>query len=278
MRPNLGIAAWLPNDVEPGQAEQLIDDDAFLMQSKEDGRRAIVYGYEDGRVIGTNRNGEVLATPLRPEVVQAFADVPRPFALDCEDLHKGPIVLLDAIIVNNSDIRSLPCRARWDSLMATATRVKAPAVLVRTAFTSDQKIRLLDELRREFAEGAIWKRCDARYTSGRPAVGGSMLRWKFKKRCDVLLFRPTNDPDPRAHFYMFLHDNNGELQECGTVNAASFYSRIPADTPVVAEVEYLYSSPSNKMVQPVIVRLRQDKKPTDCLLSQLILGKKFRTA
>jgi ATP-dependent DNA ligase len=149
------------------------------------------------------------------------------------------------------------------------------AGLAWMARTEREKRNLLVTLRAEHAEGAIFKRADAPYTIGRPARGGTMRRWKFRKRMDVIVMRQPGEGGKRS-FAMFVMDAQGQPVAIGKVSAHTFFFKVTPKMPTVAEVEYLTASDAHHLIQPTVIRLRDDKPPEACLLSQLVVGKRYR--
>ena len=118
-------------------------------------------------------------------------------------------------------------------------------------------------LRREKAEGVVFKRRGAVYKQGRSTY---LLKHKFTKTVDcVIIARNVDDKD---NFVLAMYDEFGCLQEVGKVSA------LTGDGPKlkigdVAEVTILYATNSNKLYQPVSPKLRLDKTEKECTLDQL---------
>jgi bifunctional non-homologous end joining protein LigD len=116
----------------------------------------------------------------------------------------------------------------------------------------------------ESAEGVVFKHKDAPYSSGRPASGGSQLKYKFVEAASVLVTAINAQRSVGLGFF----DRPGTV---GNVTVPPNH-KVPAIGAVV-EVRYLYAMPGSlALIQPVYLGERDDISPSECLSSQL----KFR--
>lgn len=272
------MKAWLPTYLTQPELEGLMRDPRWVMQDKADGKHVLLH-VQDDRVFGTNREGA--ETRIHPSIIQALRASPlRPVTiLDGEQLHEGPLVLFDVLsfwggALGVVDLRGESYGVRWTHLSLLSQELPPPFQLVRCAFTEQEKFDLLEALMGEQAEGVVFKRIDARYTEGRPVTGGTMRKLQFRKRADVIVQRRTDDST--RSFDMFAFSREGEIVGLGSVSARHFYEEIAPGGALIAEVEYLYSAHDDHLVQPVLMRFRDDKRPEECGVQQLVRGKRFR--
>ena len=268
-------SVWLPTDTSSGEAESLLTDPRWALQEKCDGIHVVLERVASG-LAATNRRGEpravngILIKPLEP--------LPIGTMLDGEWLHSGSYVAFDVLRVGEMDLRPNRYEVRYAVLEDLFRRAILPVreiELVRHAVDRPGKDALIDTLRRESAEGVIFKYLDAPYTQGRPIEGGTMRRWKWRKRADVLVGRRPDDTTRSFEMFAF---GNGELVNLGSVSAHRFYDALPPQAVAIGEVEYLYASPTMKLVQPTLLRWRPDKKKEDCTVDQLEIGGRFKVA
>ena len=122
---------------------------------------------------------------------------------------------------------------------------------------------MFDDLKAQNKEGVVFKRLDALYIAGRPASGGSQLKFKF---CETASFIVTRINDKRSVSLMLF--NGDKVVPAGNVT-------IPAnhDIPVigaVVEVRYLYAfKESGSIYQPVYLGVRDDIRAEECTVARI---------
>jgi bifunctional non-homologous end joining protein LigD len=278
---------WLPTDLIwppdkddiPAAVMRLIEDPDWCMQTKEDGVHLLA-ARTPTRQVFLNRKGEPHAVPAA--TAKALEGLLANTLLDGEKLHEGGLVLFDCIYENDRDLREWPYRDRLDVILSEIlTRVDQSVIrVVRTEFTAEAKLAFLIEAKAQNLEGIILKNLRAKYVPGRPDEGAwTMHRLKYRKSLTCICQRrPTTDKNQKASFEMFVLDGNGKPVNIGQVTAQQYFGDIEPGKARIGEVSYLYSSPSNKLVQPVLVRpmpWRTDKTAEECTLDQLVRGGRF---
>jgi len=255
-----GILPQLLNPIEEGDVERLLHDDDYCAQEKFDGRHLLVRN-QSGQIEGINKKGLVvgLPEPLFQVINQYGADV----VLDGESIGDNYCVF-DLLVLDGVDIRAWPYRERLAALMNLLASVQQTVIrFVDTAFTTEQKRTLLDQLRRHRKEGIVFKRLDAPSTPGRPNRGGPQLKFKFCATLSAVVAKVNT----RRSVEVRLLNGDGWIP-CGNVT-------IPAnhDLPqvgAVVEVRYLYAHrESQALYQPVYLGPRDDVEPAECLVFQL---------
>jgi bifunctional non-homologous end joining protein LigD len=255
-----GILPQLLNSIDEEQVLKLIQDDNYCLQEKQDGRRLIIR--KQGRdITGINKKGSTvgLALPLF-EVVHGFdADV----TIDGESIGDN-LFAFDLLELDGVDIRDWPYRERLAALMNLLFSVQQRVIrLVETAFTSEQKLALLKELKARNAEGIVFKQIFAPYTPGRPNSGGTQLKHKFVATLSALVTKVNQ----QRSVQISLLGKNG-WQNAGNVTIPANHS-IPRGGEVV-ELRYLYAhEQSDVLYQPVYLGKRDDVEAAECLVSQL---------
>ena len=230
------------------------------MQEKQDGRRLIIR--KQGQdITGINKKGNTvgLALPLF-DVVRGFdADV----TIDGEAIGDN-LFAFDLLELDGVDIRSWPYRERLAALMNLIFSVQQRVIrLVETAFTTDQKLALLNQLKAGKREGLVFKQVFSAYTPGRPNSGGNQLKHKFVATLSAVV-RKVNQ---QRSVELQLIGPDGWVS-CGNVT-------IPANHKIqqagkVVEIRYLYCfKESGGLLQPVYLGLREDVDDSECLTSQL---------
>ncbi|MDF2695387.1 MAG: cdc9 [Labilithrix sp.] len=269
-RKRTGQAAQLLNAVEEDALERLFDDPIYLAQQKLDGARILAHVGET--VIVTNRSGHHSSAPA--SLLEVLAGAPRGTVLDGELVTAdGAVVywVFDLLRHGTADLRAKPYLDRYQELDALVEELRDPVRLVPAAANAKDKRALFEKLSAARAEGIVFKRRDAPYTPGRPASGGTQLKYKFVKTCDVVVTANAGNA-----YQMAVWDQE-RLREVGKVFAGTTNATrkqidelLASGEQPVAVVEYLYATDDDILFQPVFVQLRDDKEAADCTLAQLI--------
>ena len=245
-------------------ATRMIASPDFCMQAKADGKRIMVVTSMAGVLQLLNRHG------LSTTVAQGtrLPTLPPDSCLDCEFLHEThTFVGLDLLRWAGEDLTRVPAAERYRWMK------RLPGELgftpVETAFSLEAKTSLLMRLRLQKAEGLIFRRCNAPYSPGLVNAGGPLFKRPWRKRGDFVIMRKPGD-EKRA-FEVFAYDNDKAVN-IGRVTAHGYYEQVPAGTIAVAEIEYLYATRDGRLDKPAIIRLRTDKTPQQCLVSQMQIG------
>ncbi len=245
-------------DVEP-----LLRDDAFYLQPKHDGKRLLLQK-RGGTVTGINRRGIECGIP---ETIQTAATVlPGDFLMDGEAV--GEILhVFDILEIEGADLRAIPYRDRLVRLLNLLASAQQTGIQwVATMSGHKAKSRMFDQLRKELAEGVVFKRIGAPYSPGRPNSGGDHLKFKFVETASVIV----NGINAKRSVAIAVWEN------CRLVSAGNV--TIPPDQILpqigdIADVRYLYAMPeSGSLFQPVYLGTRDDITAGECTRDQL----KFR--
>lgn len=132
------------------------------------------------------------------------------------------------------------------------------------AFSSDEKVKLLNRVKAESGEGVVFKRIDAPYEAGRPNSGGAQLKYKLYASASVIVLK-QND---KRSVEMGMIESDGQLVSVGNV-AIPANKSIPDEMSII-EVRYLFAYPNGgSLYQPTFLELRADVEQHECLTSQL---------
>lgn len=137
-------------------------------------------------------------------------------------------------------------------------------VVIYTAFSSVAKQVLFNELKAQGKEGIVFKDLRAKYTPGRPASGGTQLKFKFCESATCIVGKVSST---KRSVSLMLLDENGDQIDVG--NATIYPNFAMPNSGDLVEIKYLYAYKGGSIYQPVYLGLRTDVDRTDCLLSQL---------
>jgi bifunctional non-homologous end joining protein LigD len=255
-----GIAPQLLNPIDETEALTLIDDPLWCMQEKKDGKRLLLW--KDGAtVIGINRLG--LTTGIPASIIKNAQEIPGDFLMDGECVGET-LYVFDLLSENGRSTMADPYQSRLHTLTDLLDHSWHPAIqLIETAMESVDKVSMLQTLRNEQREGAVFKRLDAPYTPGRPNTGGTHLKYKF---CATLSAVVAKVNDQRSVELKLRKES--EWVMAGNVTIPANHE-VPSKGSVV-EVRYLYAfRESGCLYQPVYLGLRSDIAAWECTVEQL---------
>lgn len=243
-----------------------IANERYVMEQKLDGHRVLIE-VKGGLVLDVyERNGRRsqhygrLTEPEWNSNFRQFAS--KSFILDGEliggTLHVFDLPVLEGVISPNSSHEKR--KAALDRLFDIGN-FNEHLSLVHTAKTRHAKASLMVSCHNQGAEGVMIKDSGAPYVQGRTR---HMLKVKYTKSGDFVVTRTNIDGKTNAS--LGVYDDAGQLVEVGR---CSLIGKEDIETGDVVEVRYLYASEGMRLVQPRIKFKREDKNPTECLLSQI---------
>ena len=254
-----GILPQLLNPIEEVQVDELINDSSFWMQEKKDGRRVIIQSA--GEITGINRKGLTIALP--DSILHSAAEIGVPCVIDGEAIGDR-FHAFDLLSLNGRDCRARPYRERHEKLVQLIGDGVGSIELVKTHRSRIQKSEAFHRLKRENAEGGVFKRADAPYTPGRPASGGSQLKFKFVVT-GTFIVAGVNSGKRSVGLEVFT--STGQTQYVGNVTVPPNH-KMPSKGALV-EIRYLYAYREGCLFQPVFLGIRDDIEAKDCTVAQL---------
>ncbi len=257
-----GISCQLLNAVEEADVMRLCHDPAFAAQEKMDGERRLLE-HKDEALLGINRNGLYVA------VTEPVANAARTLPDDCfvvdGELIGDRMHVFDLLENASGDVMHLPYRERLELLQEwfESPPVQDAIVLVPTAYTTADKLALVESVRKKGGEGVVFKNLNASYTAGKPNSGGNALKFKFYNTCSAIVRRVNED---KRSVSLSLNEGD-EIVPIGNVTIPPNHAMPPVNA--VVEVRYLYAFVGGALFQPVYLGRRSDIDPVDCTVTQL---------
>ena len=255
-----GIHCQLLNPIGDDQIENLINDPAYWMQEKHDGRRLLIRK-QNGEITGINKLGLTVALPQ--PMHDAAANCDEDFILDGEaigDMHHT----FDALLIGDDEIGGLRYGERYLRLMNLLGSFQHRHIqLVQTAFLPKHKAEMFARLKEANAEGVVFKHTNAPYIAGRPASGGDQLKYKFVESASFIVA----SANAKRSVNLMLFDG-GKLKPAGKVTIPPNHA-IPGNGHII-ECRYLYAfKESGSIYQPVYLGERDDITAEECTTAQL---------
>ncbi len=258
------ILPQLLNPIERDEATALVCDPQWVMQEKFDGRRLLIRCNAQG-TDGINRSGLIVSLPQ--PILVAVEALNSQFIIDGECVGEK-FIAFDLLELNGTDLRSQPYRARLVMLNNIVPSQGDCLSTAATTILTETKKTMLEKLKATNAEGAVFKRQDAPYTTGRPASGGPALKLKFYETASFLVSQIN---EQRSVSLALLRGE--QPVPAGNVTIPPNHA-VPTQGDIV-EVRYLYAFPESGCVyQPVYLGRRDDILRTACTTGQL----KFKAA
>jgi bifunctional non-homologous end joining protein LigD len=255
-----GIHCQLLNAIDEVEVERLIADPSWWMQEKFDGRRLLIDKRGD-KITGINRLGLAIALP--EPLVRSCQNCEIDFIIDGEAIG-DMLCAFDVLLVWDDETGGLRYTERHLRLMNLLASFTHPNIhLIETHHTAAGKRAAFDRMKADGCEGVVFKHTDAPYIAGRPASGGTQLKYKF---CETASFIVEKVNGKRS---VALSLSDGEkTQPAGNVTIPPNHE-IPQAGQVV-ECRYLYTfRESGAIYQPVYLGARDDITPAECTTAQL---------
>ena len=247
------ILPQLLNTIE--DVDAYINDDNYVAQEKFDGNRKMVIA--DGKIKGLNKKG--IETTLPNSVITSVLNK---CILDGE-LIENKLFVFDLLSLDGKDFKQLTCKERITAL--ETLKFGKGIEVVYTAYTTAEKRKLYEKLKKENKEGIVFKRKDSPYTHGRPASGGNQFKHKFYKTATFIVSSLTKGK--RSVGLELISE--GVRVFMGKVTVPPNHEVPSIDSFV--EVRYLYCFPNGGSIfQPIFLNKRDDCDLTDVSISQMV--------
>lgn len=247
----------LLNSITEDEVEFYLTNDDYMAQEKKNGNRVSVKG--NGKELHAfNKLGKE-----RPLPTQVATDLKKLNAQVDGELVGDIYWLFDILSVKGKDIRSQRADTRIDEFVGPPYYGSKNVRVVETAFSTKEKRALFARLKKNNAEGIVFKLRSAPYTSGRPTKGGTQFKFKFYKTASVIV---TNVNKQRSVAIAVL--DGKKLVDVGNVTIPVNREIPPVDACV--EVKYLYAYKGGSLYQPQYLDDRSDElERKECVIEQL---------
>lgn len=247
--------------------QRLIDDPNWLGQQKVDGIRCLATVHPDGRVALTSGNGGPLKNSAAgrrfDQIRDGLSDLagifPDPVALDGEIIHDADIPLHAFDVEADGPFAD---RHRFLEALVGHDRWPAGAVqVVPVAAGKRAKQELREAVLARGGEGIMLKHRNMPYKRGERRRDG--LKAKVTHTADLVVLErgPGNGREGTGNWMRLGIVDDGQLVEVGR---CSTIGKPHAERGDVVEVKYLYVGAGGRLVQPSMIRVRDDKAVVDC--------------
>lgn len=241
-----------------------------VVEEKFDGIRVFLFKSGE-KIIVSSKNGALFTPMGNPKVfanVPELVHAPHRMILDGEYVSSDGLHLFDVLNVDERDLRALPLSERQAILSQILKETNLQSAS-RSASSIDEIQSILNDVIQRGGEGIICKNPISSY--------GQTNSWLKLKRfdtvdCFVTDYEVTQEFErsgvPRSWF-VGVYDEKGETVNLGKVG--SFIEKVdPRNVKKgsVVELRFQELTRDRKLRAPFILRIRHDKSPEECLLSQ----------
>lgn len=252
-----GERPQLLNEVDEAEVEKLINDPAWGMQEKKDGKRMMVRKTRTN-VSGINRKGLTvgLPEPVALAVAKGFTDG----LLDGEAV--GDTLFVFDLLDHEGSTRDLSYADRHKLLSQIG--FSGSVQVVPLAVTAKEKRTLYKKVKDARGEGVVFKLLAGKHKPGRPAAGGDHLKYKFYATGSFIVSKVN----AKRSVALELADGTPIGNVTITPNKA-----VPKVGDIV-EIKYLYCYKGGSLYQPQFLEVRDDIDRDACTAAQI----KFKAA
>jgi ATP-dependent DNA ligase len=254
------LGSWLADNPLPAMVEKKLD-----------GIRVFLFKSGDKLVV-SSKHGAVYTPTGSPKVfsyVTEFLHAPHRMILDGEYVTDDGIYFFDILQVDDRDVRSLPLTKRKEILgeILKGTQMEVKYRLVKT---QAEILRMMDAEVKSGGEGVMVKSPDSAY--GQP---NSWLKLKRFDTIDCFIVDYEETKEMRQtgvphSWHIGVYDDSGQVVRLGKVG--SFVEGVdPRQVKKGSVVELRFQEVTDdlKLRAPFILRVRHDKAPEECLVSQI---------
>lgn len=292
---------------EDGAVESLIENDLIGFQQKYDGTRCVVIIHLTDAIPYVEFLGRGGGPLKHTAAMQWFSEIERFLLEQTKDQPAGQIVLDGEIMIDTgrylvfdlvhhqiglqveTSIENTYAERLAHLVLRFGTVFEGLVGIAKTYLTPTEKREFYEHLLESGAEGVMAKRMDAPYEPGKRVRHS--LKIKFTKTCDVIatsydLHRnelgnlagsigfalPCRECDRKGRYSMNEGEPFLECRRCRGTGLEPFGSCSAIGKPEcvgqVIEVKYLYRQEGGALVQPTMLRIREDKTPEECTWDQ----------
>lgn len=256
-----GILPQLLNYVSDERALELLQDDDWVMQEKDDGHRRMVAVQVDKTVVGIKRLG--FAVPLPIAVVNDLESLPARSTVDGEAMRNGKYSAFDLMEFDGKDLRAVPFEKRY-AMLAEAVK-NTDNVRVSPLFVgTEAKTKAYYEIKARDGEGAVFRRRRAAYKPGRSSSGGEVVKSVFYATSTFIVEKVAKG---KRSVHLSLDDEKGNKVDLGKVTIPANFDIPPVGAMV--DVRYLYAYRNGALHISTYLGIRDDIEVSACTTAQL---------
>lgn len=254
------FAAMLAKDLER-PPEELLKHPAWGISQKLDGKRILVLtDAKEFKVF--NRKGKLIPNPFNIETTHDLWRIGAGYLLDgeCIDgdyyVFDAPVGVTDELLTGYAD--------RYDGLKNLIEILEPQRIrIIPYVLSISDKISFYNRLKLGNVEGVMFRHVANQYRFGYRS--DTLLKDKFWKSLDAIIFNINRHGKGAVSLALLENGNPIDIGACAVPSWAASGMRVGT----VCEIKYLYASDGRRLYQPILIRIRDDKTPDECDISQL---------
>lgn len=258
------LAPQLAEEAELATLDRLINDPRYVAEQKCDGNRIIVTGKEGQHPVALTRDGNLYSKRIPKDIEQMFWPMDG-LAIDGELVDKTFHAFDVPMIPGQSAFLPLNLRRTILETLILTAPFQHPFKLLYQARTTAEKQGLADATFANNAEGLVFKRADSIYRMGGRTTDWLKVKYTTTADCVVSGVRLNG----KESIDLMVYDADGNEVAVGRTSLLGKEKRTAVQKGDVVEVRYLYTGAGGRLYQPTLLRIRDDKAPTDCTTAQL---------
>jgi len=249
---SLDLSKWLVNNPLPA-----------ICEPKYEGIRVFLFKSGDNLVV-SGKMGGVYTPSSTPAVFSKFPELvhaPKRMILDGEYVSKDGMHIFDVLHFEDRDLRPLPLYRRKEILHQILAGNEIETHFI-TAESAEEIDRYREEILSKGGEGIIAKNPMSFY-----GESDSWLEIKRFDTVDCFVIDYEESPEKRS-WSIGTYDTSGKIVNLGEVS--SYVENVdPKKIRLGSVVEVRFRLIENRFRAPFILRVRRDKAPSECLISQI---------
>ncbi len=285
LNPALPLRPMLASETHQDQLERMLNgyldddrglvDDEWIAQHKYDGDRAVIE-IVDGDLRVRNRRGEEKVRGVTQEMLEPFTALHSGRWVFDGEIVGRTLVVFDLVVATDGNATWVhhghPFVTRYRALVAILMLLDvpmvalapedSPAVLAPIATTAGDKNAMLQDAIDRNREGLVLRHRTGRYEQGRRST--ALLKYKLLKDADVVI--AAQHPS-RQSVSLAVYLPDGSTVEVGQASIIGKGDVTVGETWVVRYL-YIVEPDHPRLVQPRLVRKRDDKIPAECTIEQ----------
>jgi len=260
-RQDTGLRPQLLTPIDEEDVDKYLEDDDWCAQEKMDGKHGMLKTNKVS-LIAANKQGLEMSIPkvLEESMIRLFGEQDAIF--DGEQIG-NKFYIFDLLAWQGVDLRNRNYRERYEVLLQIFPKRQIENFIVVNAAFGIAKMALYKKLKEEGKEGIVFKKCNALWSEGRPETGGDMVKCKFWASLSAIV---SDEVTGKASFSSYVLDPSGERVDLGRCSALGKVMPKAGD---VVEIKYLYAYRGGKLVQQVLLGIRDDVDLEECTTRQL---------
>lgn len=253
-----GIYPQLPTTLR-GEEDVLnpyFDNDDWILQEKFDGRR-LMTKKEGNKVTAINKKGLSI---VMPQSIEDKLNTMKEDAVFDGEIIGEKYYIYDMMEYDGKNVRTLSVVERLNKLNSLPIK----DLVVKTYFKPEEKRAAFKQLKEDKKEGIVLKKTTSAYVPGKPASGGSQLKFRF---FETSTFHVTKHTKNARSVEVTVYDENGKFYMLGKVTIPVNWD-VP-DVGSFVEVKYAHCFIGGALYHSIYMGPRDDQDVNDCTLKQI---------